>query len=203
MAANAAGARAWFEEQDKAGLELERSESNKTGFLDVNKVRGGYQVKAWDRKLKRARGLPGVWSSAEEAAQFLACAKRMGMQEWFFDALGPPAQRKQRGSAGVPACPARTCTLASPQWLVCSDLVSPVAKINPAKKKPRGKPFPKKHQQPASPPAGQSLEDLGPNSTPCARVMGTVMEVLPMSTQLSPRSLQARKRVQVLQNVPA
>ena len=76
----ASGARAWFAEEDKTGLVLERSESNKTGFLDVGKVRGGYQVKAWDAKLKRARGLPGVWSTAEEAAQLLACAKRKGLQ---------------------------------------------------------------------------------------------------------------------------
>ena len=75
MAGNAAGARAWLAEQDKTNLVLERSD-NATGFKNVIKLaRGGYQVKPYDSKLKRPRPLPGVWATAEEAAQYYACAK--------------------------------------------------------------------------------------------------------------------------------
>ena len=81
-------------------------------------------------------------------------------------------------------------------------MVSPVVKRKPAKKKPRGKPFPKKTLLHASPAAGQTLENdgLNVNSPLRASVMrAEVAEVLPTDTQLSPRSLQASKRVQVLQ----
>ena len=93
MAANAAGARAWLAEQDKTNLVLERSD-NATGFKNVIKLaRGGYQVKPYDSKLKRPRPLPGVWATAEDAAQYYACAKKLGIREMFYDVLDSPAQR--------------------------------------------------------------------------------------------------------------
>ena len=198
----AAGARAWLAEQDKTNLVLERSD-NATGFKNVIKLaRGGYQVKPYDSKLKRPRPLPGVWATAEEAAQYYACAKNLGIQEWFYDVLDPPAQRKQRGSTGVRACPARTHALASLRLLVCSDLVDPVVKTKPAKKKPRGRPFPKKQQPPTSLQAGEIPEDAGPSSPACAQAVAPAQEGVPVSTQLSVRSLQASKRVQVLAVMP-
>ena len=90
---NAAGARAWLAEQDKTNLVLERSD-NATGFKNVIKLaRGGYQVKPYDSKLKRPRPLPGVWATAEDAAQYYACAKKLGIREMFYDVLDSPAQR--------------------------------------------------------------------------------------------------------------
>ena len=202
MAGNAAGARAWLAEQDKTNLVLERSD-NATGFKNVIKLaRGGYQVKPYDSKLKRPRPLPGVWATAEEAAQYYACAKKLGIREMFYDVLDPPLQRKQRGSTGVRACPARTHALASLRLLVCSDLVAPVVKTKPAKKKPRGRPFQKKQQPPASPQAEKIPEDAGPSSPQAAHGMEPALDGVPITTQLSPRSLQASKKVQVLAVVP-
>ena len=199
MAGNAAGARAWLAEQDKTNLVLERSD-NATGFKNVIKLaRGGYQVKPYDSKLKRPRPLPGVWATAEDAAQYYACAKKLGIREMFYDVLEPPAQRKQRDSTGVRACPARTHALASLRLLVCSDLVAPVVKTKPAKKKPRGRPFQKKVLPTVSSPAGQVLEEDGAGSPPRACATDPVLAGVPISTELSPRSLQACKRVQVLQ----
>ena len=208
----AEGARAWFATEDQTGLVPQRSEKNKTGFLDVNKVRGGYQVKAWDANIKRQRGLPGVWSTAEEAAMFLACAKRMGMQQWFFDALGPPAQRKPRGSKGVRLpLPTHICTRLTAAACVHRS-GQPSGQGQGQEEEAARQTLPEEEdgaRQPASRAESRECASQLPALRSCAcgatlvlvLVLALVLVVVlpPMVSELSPRSLEASRRVQVLQ----
>ena len=85
----AAEVRELLASSDKTGLVLQRappSSSSKTGFVNVIRVKGGLfqarlQVQGDGRggeKKRRQVGIPGLFKTAEEAAQLLALVKKIG-----------------------------------------------------------------------------------------------------------------------------
>ena len=92
---------------DKAGLQLERSPYSQTGFKNVIEVKGGkYQARVHAKsdgtRKRRQYSIPGLFESAQEAAEYLALMKKMGM-EGLVDEHGVPfrqdkehKRRKQR-----------------------------------------------------------------------------------------------------------
>ena len=89
-------AREWFEAQEKTELVLERSSKSKTGFVNVKLIKGKYyQAQLHICKKGREDGgqkpLPGMWTTALEAAQYLlALMKKHRCPE------PTPAARKRR-----------------------------------------------------------------------------------------------------------
>ena len=76
----AQAAREWFEAQEKTELVLERSSKSKTGFVNVKLIKGKYyQAQLHICKKGGEDGgqkpLPGMWTTALEAAQYLALMK--------------------------------------------------------------------------------------------------------------------------------
>ena len=91
----AQAAREWFEAQEKTELVLERSSKSKTGFVNVKLIKGKYyQAQLHISKKGREDGgqkpLPGMWTTALEAAQYLALMKKHRCAE------PTPAARKRR-----------------------------------------------------------------------------------------------------------
>ena len=82
----AKAAREWFEEQDKSELVVEqRSAKSKTGFVNVKLIKRKYfQAQLHISKKGREDGgqkpLPGMWTTALEAAQYRALMLREGLQ---------------------------------------------------------------------------------------------------------------------------
>ena len=96
----------WFEAQEKTELVLERSSKSKTGFVNVKLIKGKYyQAQLHISKKGREDGgqkpLPGMWTTALEAAQYLALMKKHGCPE------PTPAARKRRITPFEGESPAR------------------------------------------------------------------------------------------------
>ena len=90
----AQAAREWFEAQEKTELVLERSSKSKTGRVNVKLIKGKYyQAQLHISKKGREDGgqkpLPGMWTTALEAAQYLALWKKHCNEP-------TPAARKRR-----------------------------------------------------------------------------------------------------------
>ena len=96
----AESARRALKEADKSGLVLQRSAGSKTGFTNVIPVNDKFQARlqvagdgrGGSRKRKQ-HSLPGLFSTALEAAQFLALFKK---------------EYEERGLSGSDAPPSRT-----------------------------------------------------------------------------------------------
>ena len=106
----AATMREQMENENKEGLVLERSPWSKTGFVNVIKVKGGkfqarLQVPGDGRGGQQKRkqcSLPGIFNTAEEAAELLAVIKRDMKAKHEGRLVVPPKQiseRKARGSS--------------------------------------------------------------------------------------------------------
>ena len=110
---------------DKAGLQLERSPYSQTGFKNVIEVKGGkYQARVHAKsdgtRKRRQYSIPGLFESAQEAAEYLALMKKMGM-EGLVDEHGVPfrqdkehKRRKQRQEPVLPQLTAEL-TMTAPQ----------------------------------------------------------------------------------------
>ena len=88
--------------EDKAGLVLKRAKGkSKTGFVGVIKVgnlfQGRLQVKGDGRggsRKRRQHSLPGLWKTAEEAAEMLAIMEKVGPEKLWPGGV-PPKQDKE------------------------------------------------------------------------------------------------------------
>ena len=95
--------------EDKTGLVLKRATGkSKTGFVGVIKVgnlfQGRLQVKGDGRggRLKRRQvSLPGLWKTAEEAAQMLAILEKAGPEKLWPGGV-PPKQDKEHAPRSKP-----------------------------------------------------------------------------------------------------
>ena len=80
---------------DKTGLVLERSPYSSTGFTNVIKVKNKYQarlqMKATAERKRYQHPLPGLFDTAEEAAEYLAIVKR----DFGPDGVEPPPRQNQ------------------------------------------------------------------------------------------------------------
>ena len=106
---------------DKTGLVLERSPLSATGFTNVIKVRNKFQarlqIKGDGQRKRYQHPLPGLFNTAQEAAEYLAILKRD------FGAEGvtpPPRQIEQRKPRmrllpAQPQTPATEHVLAAPE----------------------------------------------------------------------------------------
>ena len=108
----AAATREFVARLDKTGLVLERNRYSTTGFTNVIKVKNKFQArlqvkgdgKGGVRKRKQY-SLPGLFDTAQEAAEMLALAKRDGLQ-FICDEDGiPRKQQEQRKPRKKPEQP--------------------------------------------------------------------------------------------------
>ena len=110
----AATMRKQMDNENKEGLVLERSPWSKTGFVNVIKVKGGkfqarLQVPGDGRGGQQKRkqcSLPGIFNTAEEAAELLAVIKRDMKAKHEGRLVVPPKQiseRKARAKQPAPA----------------------------------------------------------------------------------------------------
>ena len=114
----AESARRALEEADKTGLVLQRSARSQTGFTNVIPVKGKFQARlqvAGDgrggvRKRKQ-HSLPGLFSTALEAAQFLALFKKEYEERGHSGSDAPP-QAEQAAQAAHKAAAAAACSRA-------------------------------------------------------------------------------------------
>lgn len=81
---------------DKAGLVLQKSPYSATGFTNVIQVRNKFQarlqVKGDGQRKRYQHPLPGLFDTAQEAAEYLAILKR----DFGGDMTPPPRQIEQR-----------------------------------------------------------------------------------------------------------
>ena len=124
----AAQVRELLASSDKTGLVLQRAplgSSSKTGFVNVIEVKGGLfqarlQVKGDGRggqKKRRQVPLPGLFETAEEAAQLLALIKKLGPTTFWPEEGVPPKQdkqHKQRSNAAASTEPMRAPLVDAP-----------------------------------------------------------------------------------------
>ena len=114
----AAQVRELLASSDKTGLVLQRappSSSSKTGFVNVIQVKGGLfqarlQVQGDGRggeKKRRQVGIPGLFKTAEEAAQLLALVKKIGPKTlWPEEGLPPKLDKQHKQRSHAAACTA-------------------------------------------------------------------------------------------------
>ena len=91
-------ARAWFEEQDKTDLVVERAPGTQIGYVNVKLIKKKYyqamlHVSKKGRKNGGQKPLPGLFKTALEAAQYRALMLREGCPE------PKPKPRKHRMTA--------------------------------------------------------------------------------------------------------
>lgn len=128
----AAEVRVQFATQDKTGLVLERSPYSNTGFTNVIKVKGKYQarlqVKGDGRGGSRKRqqySLPGLFSTAKEAAEYLAFVKRDVVQHICDEHGIPLKQDKQHKTRSKE--PPRPAALPLPALAMQTPMVTTMA----------------------------------------------------------------------------
>ena len=112
----AAQVRELLASSDKTGLVLERAppgSRSSTGFVNVIKVKRWYQarlqVKGDGRGGEKKReqvALPGLFETAEEAAQLLALIKKMGPETLWSGGVPPKLDKKHKKRSTAAACTA-------------------------------------------------------------------------------------------------
>ena len=89
----AAAVRQQVASADKANLVLEKNPYSSTGFTNVIKVRGKFQarlqVKGDGQRKRYQHPLPGLFDTAQEAAEYLAMVKR----DFGADGVTPPPKQ--------------------------------------------------------------------------------------------------------------
>ena len=92
---------------DKAGLVLQKSPYSATGFTNVIQVRNKFQarlqVKGDGQRKRYQHPLPGLFDTAQEAAEYLAILKR----DFGGDMAPPPRQIEQRKRGARGRCQLR------------------------------------------------------------------------------------------------
>lgn len=113
----AEAARQQLARTDKTGLVLERSPYSMSGFKNIIEVKGGkYQARVHGKappgcqRKRKQYSLPGLFDTAQEAAEYLAVIKRIGVEELFGEDGVPPKQSAERKARSKPpdAAPAAT-----------------------------------------------------------------------------------------------
>ena len=124
---------------DKTGLVLERAppgSRSSTGFMNVIKVKDWFQarlqVKGDGRggeKKRRQVAIPGLFKTAEEAAQLLALVKKIGPETlWPEEGLPPKLDKQHKQRSHAAAC---TAAMRAPLQYVDVPVPSAVAFATP------------------------------------------------------------------------
>ena len=101
-----------FAAMDKTGLEVQRNPYSQTGFTNVIEVKGKFQARLHAKssgiRKRRQYSIPGLFETAQEAAEYLAMIKRDGL-DGLIDEEGIPFKqdkehrRRKKQSADIPA----------------------------------------------------------------------------------------------------
>ena len=121
---------------DKTGLVLERNPYSKTGFTNVIKVKGKFQARLQvkgDRvggtRKRRQYSLPGLFRTAQEAAEYLALVKETGLDHVCDEDGVPKKQNKEHKvrSQPQPKKPVAALPLQPVQTHVATVMAMPMA----------------------------------------------------------------------------